>query len=125
LPRYGYRKNALDHYDRHENVARWIVERTTASDTICVRGCAAPIYQVTGLRCPSRFFSEDTVAFGLPEWSPEHEADLEESPPTFFVTFSDRHSEIQQYVRRGYRLHDDIEHGISPRYVVLERPSVP
>lgn len=125
LPRYGYRKNALDHYDRHESVARWIVTHSTTDDTVCVRGCAAPIYQVTGLRCPSRFFSQDTVAFGLPEWSPEHDADLRESPPTFLVTFSDRQSEIQQFVQRGYRLHDDLEQGISPRYVVLERPSDP
>lgn len=121
LHRYGFRRNALDRYGRHARVGEWIAGRAAPGDTLYVRGMATPIYQITGLRCPSRHFSEDTVATGLPEWEAQRDRDLEASPPSFVVTFSDRRSEIQPYLARGYTLHE-VETGHRVRYVVLERP---
>jgi hypothetical protein len=121
LPRYGFRRSPLDRYDRHEAIGRWINARATPGDTVCVRGLATPIYQVTGLRCPSRFFSQDTVGFGLPEWTPEERQDLLDRPPTFLVTFSDRRAEIRDFEGRGYVLHDEVEAEGRVRYVVLVR----
>ncbi len=94
-------QNRLDHYRLLEQVGQEVKRRARPGDTLCVRGFAAPVYQVSGLRCPSRHVIEARAA--LPGWKEEYERVLREHPPTFIVTFRDRPKDVGRLRRRGYR----------------------
>jgi hypothetical protein len=113
----------LGSYARQERVGRWIRRRARPGDTLCVQGFTVAIYEVAGLRCPSRHFADVSAYQGLPGWMEEHKRVLRESPPTFFVTFSDRRRQIRRLTAHGYVRHDVEPRGRRrrPTFVVLER----
>jgi hypothetical protein len=108
--------NRLDRYGPMEEVAAIIDAHKRDGDTLCLRGFPAPIYQLTGLRCPSRHIVEEEVAMGLAGWRAEYERELAAHPPTFVVTFADRPTDLVALGRNGYQ---DI--GRVGLFVVLER----
>ena len=99
-------------------VAAEIRRRARPGDTLCVDGFIAPLYQMTGLRCPSRFLIGDGVGHS-PAWQTEYARMLDETPPTFFVTFPNR-PRVRRLMRRGYRRHDIRADGIT--FSLLIRP---
>jgi hypothetical protein len=107
--------NYLDHYRNHEYIGRAIAERARPGDTLCARGFAPTLYQMTGLRCPARQVVESWPS-GLPQWEDEYQRMLRKTPPTFVVTFSDRQHEIRKLRRMGYR-----ERDMPSIYVLMER----
>ncbi len=113
----AYYNSRLDAYARQLQVAALINERKHPGDTICMDGFTPIFYHLTDMRCPSRMIIGDGAS--TPAWRAEYEAVLTNTPPTFYVTFSDRPSRIQQLERRGYERHD-IDDGRRPHYVVLE-----
>ncbi len=117
----AYYNSPLDAYVRQQGVARLILGMKRAGDTLCVDGFVPILYHLTDTRCPSRFFVGDGAYTGPARWQGEYENTLLDSPPNFYVTFSDRPGRIQGLVRRGYRRHD-VHDGHNPHYVVLERP---
>jgi hypothetical protein len=94
-------QNRLDHYAVLEQIGLEIKRRARPGDTLCVRGFAPPLYQVSGLRCPSRHVIEARAA--LPGWAQEYKLALEQHPPTFIVTFNDRPKDIEALRGLGYR----------------------
>ncbi|MGD8860942.1 MAG: glycosyltransferase family 39 protein [Myxococcales bacterium] len=107
--------NYLDHYRNHEYIGRAILEHARPGDTLCARGFAPTLYQITGLRCPARQVVESWPS-GLPQWEEEYQRMLRETPPTFVVTFSDRPHELRALRRMGYRKRD-----MPTIYVLMER----
>lgn len=95
-------QNRLDRYWIHETVGLAIRARKQPGDTLCVRGFAPAIYQVSGLRCPSRHVIETSSA-RLPNWGSEFTDTIEQQRPRFLVSFSDRRWALQRYMRLGYR----------------------
>ena len=112
-------------YGRFENPARlarvaaFINARAREGDTLCVDGFTAHLYQYTGMRCPSRFLIGDGVGRNQ-EWIAEYREMLEETPPTFFVTFPDR-PRVNQLARSGYTRHDVTANG-ETYAVMIRRP---
>jgi hypothetical protein len=96
-------RGALDAYARVERVADRVKKKGRPGDTLCSRGFATPIYQLTGMPCPSRHIVQDVVPTGLPGWAAEYRATLERTPPTFVVTFTDRHKDLEYLKGRGYK----------------------
>ena len=96
--------NYLDHYSVMERIGLKIRGVAQPGDTLCARGFAPPISQVSGLRCPSRHVIQAWP--GLPEWESEFFRTIREQPPTFIVTFEDRPDEIRRLRRMGYRKTD-------------------
>lgn len=109
----------LEAYVPLEAVAAHINARSRPGDTLCVDGFIAILYQRTGLRCPSRFFITDMVG-DVPAWHDEWWRTIDETPPTFFVTFP-RHPHIRQLEQRGYRA-SHVRPPRGPGYVVLMKP---
>jgi hypothetical protein len=95
-------KTPFDRYTVLDEIGRTIRRQARDGDTLCVRGFAAPIYQVAGLRCTSRHVAPWTMKNGPRYWKKEYRADLEERPPTFIVTFDDRDADIRGLEQRGY-----------------------
>lgn len=116
--------NPLDRYARLERVGLAVRERSRDGDTLCVEGFATPIYQIAGLRCPSRHIVEAALYQGLPRWRKEYERTLRDSPPTFVVTFSDRHRRLRELESMGYVRHD-VADGLRPHFVIMERRTDP
>lgn len=112
-----HRAGRLESHLRLSEVAREIGAVARPGDTLCVDGFIAELYPLTGLRCPSRFIIGDGVGQKR-EWHDEYAAMLEETPPTFFVTFPDR-PRVRQLIVRGYRRRDLRVDGVT--YSLLER----
>jgi len=93
-------QNRLDRYRVLESIGKQIKQRARPNDQLCVRGFAPPIYQVSGLRCPSRHVVQARV--NLPGWDEEYAQLVLRNPPRFIVTFSDRPDDIAKLKRRGY-----------------------
>lgn len=107
MPRKQYLRafrgiNRLDHYWIHEHIGLEARKRAQPGDQLCARGFATAIYQVSGLRCPSRHVIQMWPA-GLPQWEPEFWTTLRETRPRFVVTFRDRAREVARLRRLGYR----------------------
>lgn len=102
---------------RLSRVSAFINARSRAGDTLCVDGFIAHLYQQTGLRCPSRFMIGDIVGRNR-EFIAEYREMMEETPPTFFVTFTDR-ARPRQLARQGYTRHDVTANGET--YAVMIR----
>lgn len=98
-PFVGY--NFLDHYAVHERIGLAIRKRAEAGDSLCVRGFAPAIYQVSGLRCPSRHVMQPFPA-GLPRWELEFFGSVRRDRPRFLVTFEDRSGELRILRQLGY-----------------------
>lgn len=94
--------NYLDHYADHEHIGLEIRKRARPGDALCVRGFAPAIYQVAGLRCPSRLVMQPFPA-GLPRWEIEFQRVLHRARPRFVVSFDDRKRELRILSRLGYR----------------------
>jgi hypothetical protein len=94
--------NRLDHYRIHERVGLAAKELKRPGDTLCARGFATAIYQVSGMRCPSRHVMQAWPA-GLPSWEGEWKRDMIKSRPRFVVTFRDRPSEVRWLKNLGYK----------------------
>ncbi len=104
---------------RLHRVAVAIECRKEAGDTLCVDGFIAHLYQMTGLRCPSRFLIGDGVG-DVRAWHEEYARMLDETPPTFFVTFPDR-PRARELVRRGYRRHDVRAQGVTYSLMIRDQ----
>lgn len=112
---------ALDNYPRQAAVAARIRARRRTGDTLCVYGYFGATYQLTGLRCPSRFVVPPEAMEGsLPAWRDEYARMWRDDPPTFVVTTSAREGLIEARVREGYR-REDVLDGRRPHFVILER----
>jgi hypothetical protein len=96
-------RRPLDSVVYSERVAKRINEFKRPGDTLCTRGFLTPLYPLTGLRCTSRHIVEDNVPTGLPDWKREYKTTLEQRPPTFMVTFSDRPKDVAYLKGRGYK----------------------
>ena len=96
--------NYLDRYSVMEKIGLQIRDVSQPGDTLCARGFAPPIYQVSGLRCPSRHVIQAWP--GLPEWESEFFRTIKKQPPTFIVTFEDRPDELRKLRRMGYKKTD-------------------
>jgi hypothetical protein len=108
-------QNRLDSYRVLESIGKEIKKRARPGDTLCVRGFAPPIYQVSGLRCPSRHVVQARVT--LPGWDEEYADLVVRNPPRFIVTFRDRPDDIRNLGQRGYRARP------SPKwFMVMELP---
>lgn len=94
--------NYLDQYRVHERIGLEAKRRSRPGDQLCARGFAPAVYQVSGMRCPSRHVIQMWPA-GLPEWESEFHATIRKHRPRFIVTFADRPHEVRQYRRLGYR----------------------
>jgi len=94
--------NYLDHYADHEHIGLEVRRRARPGDALCVRGFAPAIYQVAGLRCPSRLVMQPSPA-GLPRWEIEFSRMLRTQRPRFVVTFDDRRDELRVLGRLGYQ----------------------
>ncbi len=92
----------LDDYRVMEAIGLAIRDEAQPGDTLCVRGFATPVYQVSGLRCTSRHIVEYVVDTGLPGWRKEYDRALVEDPPTYVLTFKDRPRDLNALRRRGY-----------------------
>ncbi len=113
-----HRDGPLEDFNRLSVVGAYINTRAQPGDTLCVDGWVMMLYQMTELRCPSRFLYGDG-ARRTPEWRAEYRQMLQREPPTFFVTFGLR-PRVRQLMARGYTRHD-IEFE-DAWYTVLERP---
>ncbi len=113
-----HRDGPLEDYNRLRRVADYVNARSRPGDTLCLDGWIMMIYQMTKLRCPSRFLYGDGPN-RRPEWVAEYRQMLQREPPTFFVTFGLR-PRVRQLMARGYTRHD-IEFE-DAWYTVLERP---
>jgi hypothetical protein len=90
LPRSAYLAHFFHgphKYSNLEQIGLDIRSRAKPGDTLCVTSfSAAPVYQVSGLRCPSRFAAThhvyDDHELGWPE---EYERDLRAHRPTFIL----------------------------------------
>jgi hypothetical protein len=118
----AYFNSPLDAFVRQQRVADAILARKREGDTLCVDGFIPILYQLTDMRCPSRYFVGEVAYAGPPTWRTEYETMLRERPPTLYVTFSDRPQRIHELERRGFVRHD-VEDGGRPHYVILERRS--
>jgi hypothetical protein len=115
-------RGALDAYARVERVSEKVLKKARPGDTLCSRGFATPIYQLTGMRCPSRHIVQDVVPNGLPSWTAEYRTTLERTPPSFVVTFTDRKKDLEYLKSRGYgQLGSDGKFAIYARADVLTR----
>ena len=111
----------LDSYIRHQRVANRISAVARPGDTLCLDGYFGVIYQLTSMRCTSRFITPPYVMYAaLPRWGSEYMRMWEVDPPTFFVTFSDRPQVFGPIEERGYELVHVLD-GQEPHYVILER----
>jgi hypothetical protein len=78
-----------------DSLARIVRAAAQDGDTLCVHDAfLPPLYTLTGLSCPSRFFSDHLLRFiqsaaeppaGVADWESEHERALEQHPPTLVV----------------------------------------
>ena len=116
-----HRDGPLEDYLRLREVAAHINAHKRPGDTLCVDGWIMMLYQMTDLRCPSRFLYGDG-ARRRDEWAEEYREMLAREPPTFFVTFGLR-PRVRQLVRRGYSRHDIRFE--DAWYTVLEAPRDP
>ena len=96
------------HFGTNERVALRIKAMARPGDTLHVRSFEPTLYVVSGLRTPTRWPSEYPLeAWGLEyhraEWLAELDATLRAHPPRFFVTFTDRHADIELLRAMGYR----------------------
>jgi|GEM_PF-7011833 len=87
-----------------EHVAARVNALKQPGDTLCARGFLTPLHPLTQLRCPSRHIVQENVDTGLPDWKREYRETLEQHPPTFVVTFSDRPRDLKYLAERGYTL---------------------
>jgi hypothetical protein len=81
---YAYR------YSAHEVVGRVLAARKHPGDTLWVEGFEPAIYQVAGMRAPTRFaashFLDDPrLNYRREEWRAQHVAALRANPPRFVV----------------------------------------
>ncbi len=116
-----HRPHQSGRYESHVRlsyVAREICRRMRPGDTLCVDGFTAHLYPMTGLRCPSRFLIGDGVGRNR-AWQREYQRMLDETPPTYFVTFPDR-AGVRLLVGRGYRRRDIRADGAT--YTLLVAP---
>jgi len=91
--------------DRYANIVRAgrrIRELARKGDTLCLNRFVSPLYQETGLRCPSRHAIGMFVGFGPPTWAQERRRDLARTPPTFMMTLKRLPGEIRQLQYGGY-----------------------
>lgn len=107
ISRWDYLKpftgmNYLDHYRVHERIGLTAKERMRPGDMLCARGFATAIYQVSGMRCPSRHVMQAWPA-GLPSWEGEWKRDINRYRPRFVVTFRDRPHEVRWLQKLGYK----------------------
>jgi len=116
-----HRDGPLEDYNRLRRVADYVTSRARPGDTLCLDGWIMMVYQMTKLRCPSRFLYGDGPN-RRPEWVAEYREMLAREPPTFFVTFGLR-PRVRQLVRRGYSRHDIRFE--DAWYTVLEAPRDP
>jgi hypothetical protein len=82
-------------YGTIERFGTMVNRNKRSKDTLCtLRTFAPPIYTLTGLRCPSRFFADHVLwyitgepqrAGALKNWLTEHETALSSHPPTFLL----------------------------------------
>lgn len=116
-----HRPHQTGHFESHVRlsaVARVINARKRPGDTLCVDGFTAHVYSMTKLRCPSRFLIGDGVG-NRPAWHAEYRRMLDETPPTFFLTFPDR-PRVRVLTARGYTRTDITYDGAT--FTLLERP---
>lgn len=104
-----------------ERVGRYIRERARPGDTLYVHAFEPALYNLTDLRCPSRFevqfpFEEKRVAYKKEEWRREHESKLSEEPPTFWVVGERNRMERRKLKGWGY-----VQIARVPRYVLYMR----
>jgi len=97
-------RSSLDATLGLERVARRVRSVAKPGDTLCARGFATPLYQLTSLRCTSRHIVQEIVDTGLPSWPSEYRTALEKRAPTFLVTFTDRRTDLKYLERWGYHL---------------------
>lgn len=121
--KYGYR------YDDRYRVGTWLREHARPGDRVLVRGVAAEIYAISGLRASSRFFW--TPFLTMPtrhydersEWLREDREEFERDPPRFAVAYKhwkagpDSPSWFEPY---GYVL----RHKVDGFYIMERSPSV-
>ncbi|MBW2258677.1 MAG: hypothetical protein JRI25_29390 [Deltaproteobacteria bacterium] len=96
-------------YGALERIGLEVRDRAKPGDTLCVTGFgASPVYQVSGLRCPSRFaathhvYDEHELA-----WPEEYEQDLRQHHPTFILfprPWMERHGAFLW--SEGYRIEE-------------------
>jgi len=121
LDPYVGHQRTIDNYRRQLAAARRIDARKRPGDTLCVDGFIGALYQLTGLRCTSRFMvSVPFLRSASPRWRAEYQRMWDTRPPTFFVSFSDRVVLAEQMRARGYRA-EVIDDGLEPSFVLFER----
>jgi len=98
------RRRTLDSPLYAQHLADQLNRLKQPGDTLCTRGFLTPLYPLTGMTCPSRHIVEENVSTGLPDWKREYRTTLEQHPPTFLVSFSDRPRDLKYLEQRGYKL---------------------
>jgi hypothetical protein len=99
---YGY------NYLQQESIGETIRGRARPGDQVIVRGFEPTIYAVSGLRCPSRFFSDFPLTdplvknYNTTTWPAEHERTCWTNPPRFVVTFTRNPQDVKAIIDRGY-----------------------
>ncbi len=95
---YGY------NYLELATMAREIRSQAHQGDSLCVFGFEPPIYLLSRLRCPSRFFATHLIygeleAYREGAWRKEYEKKILRNPPTFLVLGPERYT---GWVREQY-----------------------
>ncbi|MCZ7687024.1 MAG: hypothetical protein M5U28_53090 [Sandaracinaceae bacterium] len=77
------------------------------------------LYQLTGMRCPSRIFVTDGILREMPQLAGELDDVLAHDGPTFFATYADRRR-VRQLERLGYTTRS-LRVGPRRSYAIMER----
>lgn len=115
VSRYRHRDNIVAVHA----VARSIRARARPGDTLCVDGRLVVLYQLTGMRCPSRIFVTDGILREMPQLAGELDDVLAHDGPTFFATYADRRR-VRQLERLGYTTRS-LRVGPRRSYAIMER----
>jgi hypothetical protein len=116
----GYRYRYAD----QEALGRIIRERARPGDRLLVRGFEPAIYTVSGLRSPTRFYSqlaleESRVTFAREKWVKEYRQAIVTDPPRFVIIGVGQAGRIGDLDTHGYRRAEQ-----RGRLVIYERESI-
>jgi hypothetical protein len=111
-----------------EQMGLWVKDRTSASDTIAVRGFEPVVYIVADRRAPTRFFWTSALlakgwAYNARTWIEEDRAALLRAPPKYVFALGTTHEGLdsaEYFEALGY-----VERARFGNHIALERSDTP